>query len=87
MGGLMGAVPRIGGFPSTEFETMQHDADISLRPIGGNPFAGFGKGAGFGIKAKKVVVGPPSYSPPPPPPRACEQQQLHHHHHLEQQHA
>jgi hypothetical protein len=33
------------------------DAEISLRPAtlgGSNPFAGFGKGAGFGIKAKKV---------------------------------
>lgn len=40
------------------------DAEVSLRPMVlrpgagpvANPFASFGKGAGFGIQAKKVII-------------------------------
>lgn len=44
-------------------EHKMGDAEVSLRPLvakatgGANPFAGFGKGLGQGIKSKLVVRG------------------------------
>jgi hypothetical protein len=49
--------------------------EVSLRPLAlrplataaGNPFASFGKGAGFGIKANKVGAGPAASARAAPP--------------------